>query len=433
MHALIRFSGCFAVIYSLRTMIDSRYSRIILGITGGIAAYKSPDLVRRLRERGADVQVVMTESGARMVSPTVFQAVSGRAVRSDMWDEQAEDAMGHIELARWADLILVAPATANIMSQLATGTATGLLTTLCLASEAPLALAPAMNQAMWKNAATQDNLKTLQARGVRFIGPETGSQACGDVGPGRMTEPDDIVAALWTDAPITDTGRLNGATVIVSAGPTREPIDPVRYVSNRSSGKMGFAVAQAAARAGANVTLVAGPVSLATPSGVERIDVETAVQMREVVMGRAASCDIYISAAAISDYRPAAVEEQKIKKKADTLQIDMVKSNDVLAEVAALKRGPFTVGFAAETEKLEEHARAKLTGKKLDMIVGNLVGAGLCFDRDDNSVLILWSGGSEAIERMPKMQLADRIIDTVADRYHGAANAPTPIRQPSAS
>ncbi|MBT8444685.1 MAG: bifunctional phosphopantothenoylcysteine decarboxylase/phosphopantothenate--cysteine ligase CoaBC, partial [Gammaproteobacteria bacterium] len=360
-----------------------------------------------------------------------FQAVSGRAVRSDLWDEQAEDAMGHIELARWADLILVAPATANIMSQLATGTATGLLTTLCLASEAPLALAPAMNQAMWKNAATQDNLKTLHDRGVRFIGPGTGSQACGDVGPGRMTEPDDIVAALCTDAP--GTGRLQGVNVLVSAGPTREPIDPVRYVSNRSSGKMGFAVAQAAARAGANVTLVAGPVSLDTPGGVERIDVETAAQMSDAVLDRAARCDIYIGAAAISDYRPGVVQEQKIKKKAATLQVDMVKSSDVLAEVAALERGPFTVGFAAETEKLEEHARAKLTGKKLDMIVGNLVGEGLCFDRDDNSVLILWSDGSKAIDRMPKTQLADRIIDTVADRYQGAARAPTPIRQPSAS
>jgi phosphopantothenoylcysteine decarboxylase/phosphopantothenate--cysteine ligase len=392
-------------------MTDSRYSRIILGITGGIAAYKSPDLVRRLRERGAEVQVVMTESGARMVSPTVFQAVSGRAVRGDLWD----------------------PATANIMSQLATGTATGLLTTLCLASEAPLVLAPAMNQAMWKNPATQDNLRTLRDRGVWFIGPESGSQACGEIGPGRMTEPDDIVDALWSEVSDADAGRLKGVNVLVSAGPTREPIDPVRYVSNRSSGKMGFAVAQAAARAGASVTLVAGPVALATPPGVERIDVETAAQMRDAVIERASNIDIYIGAAAISDYRPQVIEQQKIKKKADTMRLDLVKSSDVLAEVASLERGPFTVGFAAETERLEEHARGKLAAKKLDMIIGNLVGVDLCFDRDDNSVLILWRDGSEAIERMPKTQLADRIIDTVADRYRRAANPPTPIRQPSAS
>ena len=414
-------------------MTEPRYSRIILGITGGIAAYKSPDLVRRLRERGAAVQVVQTESGARMVSPTVFQAVSGSAVRSDLWDEQAEDAMGHIELARWADLVLVAPATANIMSQLATGTATGLLTTLCLATEAPVVLAPAMNQAMWKNAATQDNFATLRGRGVRFIGPDSGSQACGEVGPGRMTEPEAIVAELFDSHPGEGAGSLQDLSVLISAGPTREPIDPVRYVSNRSSGKMGFAVADAAVRAGASVTLVAGPVHLDTPRGVTRVDVETAEQMRAAVLEAATQADIYVGAAAISDYRPGVVEEQKIKKKADSLQIDMVKSRDILAEVAALPSGPFTVGFAAETQNLEEHARAKLVGKKLDMIVGNLVGKNLCFDQDENSVLMLWQGGSEQVERMPKAQLADRIIATVADRYLRTANAPTPIRRPTAS
>jgi len=408
------------------------YSRIILGITGGIAAYKSPDLVRRLRERGADVQVVMTESGAKLVAPAVFQAVSGRAVRSDLWDEQAEDAMGHIELARWADLVLVAPATANIMSQLAAGNATGLLTTLCVATEAPIVLAPAMNQAMWKNPATQDNFTTLQQRGVRFIGPEAGSQACGEVGLGRMTEPEDIVTRLF-ELPATADGRLRGVNVLVSAGPTREPIDPVRYVSNRSSGKMGFAVARAAALAGAKVTLVAGPVGLATPAGVERVDVETAAQMRNAVVGRAPANDIYIGAAAISDYRPGKIAGQKIKKKADTLRVDMVRSSDVLAEVAALESGPFTVGFAAETEKLEQHARGKLVAKKLDMIVGNLVGDKLCFDQDENSVLMLWDGGSEEVARMPKPRIADQIIDTVATRYLQTVNAPTPIRRPSAS
>jgi len=414
-------------------MKDQRYFRIVLGVTGGIAAYKSPDLVRRLRERGADVQVVMTESGVRLVAPTVFQAVSGTAVRSDLWDEQAEDAMGHIELARWADLILVAPATANIMSQLATGTAGGLLTTLCLATEAPVVLAPAMNQAMWKNPATQDNLQTLRNRGIRFIGPESGSQACGDVGPGRMSEPETIVAELFEGAAGSISGRLQGVTVLVSAGPTREPIDPVRYISNRSSGKMGFAVAAAAARAGASVTLVAGPVGLTTPAGVVRVDVETAAEMGAAVLERAAEADVYIGAAAISDYRPRVVAEHKIKKQAETMRIDMVKSPDVLAEVAALNPGPFTVGFAAETEKLEKHARAKLVHKQLDMIIGNLVGRDLCFDQEDNGVLMLWRGGSEEVERMPKTRLAARIIDTVADRYLAATHAPTPIRRPTAS
>lgn len=416
-------------------MAEPRYARIILGITGGISAYKSPDLVRRLRERGAEVQVVMTPSGEKMIAPTVFQAVSGRAVRGDLWDEQAEDAMGHIQLARWADVILVAPATANIMSQLAAGTATGLLTTLCLASEAPLVLAPAMNQAMWKNPATQDNLAILRGRGVRFIGPAEGEQACGDVGPGRMTEPADIAGQLFAgadnDVSAAIAGRLAGVKVLISAGPTREPIDPVRYISNRSSGKMGFAVARAAADAGARVTLVAGPVQLATPAGIERINVETAAEMREAVVGRAESVDIYIGAAAISDYRPEVFRSQKIKKHAETMRLEMVRSRDVLAEVAQLKARPFSVGFAAETEKLEEYARAKLVGKNLDMIVGNLVGNNLCFDQDENSVLILWQGGNEEIERMPKTQLAERIIEVVAMRYRQATNAPTPIRQPA--
>jgi phosphopantothenoylcysteine decarboxylase/phosphopantothenate--cysteine ligase len=288
-----------------------------------------------------------------------------------------------------------------------------------------------MNQAMWKNPATQDNFETLRTRGVRFIGPDSGSQACGEVGPGRMTEPDAIAADLFDSAP-GGSPRLNGKKVLVSAGPTREPIDPVRYVSNRSSGKMGFAVAQAAVRAGASVTLVAGPVSLPTPVGVERVNVETAEQMRDAVLERAVGADIYIGAAAISDYRPDAVAPEKIKKKSPTLQIDMVKSRDVLAEVAAMQPGPFTVGFAAETQKLEEHARAKLVGKKLDMIIGNLVGDNLCFDQDENSVLMLWADGSEELERMPKTQIAAGIIDTVASRYLGGANAPSPLPRPTA-
>lgn len=428
--------GGFAVIYGHSErdsiMLNLSTAKVLLGVTGGIAAYKSPELVRRLRELGAEVQVVMTPSAEKLVSTTVFQAVSGREVRVDLWDEEAEAAMGHIELARWADLVLVAPATANTMSQLATGTASGLLTTLCLATEAPLVLVPAMNQAMWRNPATQHNREILEQRGIRFIGPAEGEQACGDTGPGRMVEPADVVAELRRTFGAS-AGQLDGVALVVTAGPTREPIDPVRYVSNRSSGKMGFAVAAAAAAAGARVTLVAGPVNLPTPPGVERLDVETAAEMRDVAVSHAARADIYIGAAAISDYRPQTVQQQKIKKQSATLTLDMVRSKDVLAEIAALKNAPFTVGFAAETEKLEEYARGKMLAKKLDMIVGNLVGKDLCFEQDENSVLVFWPGGAEEIPRMAKTELAHRLIHLIAARYRQATNAPTPIRQPTAS
>lgn len=406
--------------------------RVLLGVTGGIAAYKSPDIVRRLLDRGAEVQVVLTPSAERLVSPTVFQAVSGRAVRGELWDEQAEAAMGHIELARWADRILIAPATAHVMAQLAAGAAGNLLTTLCLASEAPVFLAPAMNQAMWRHPAVRANHALLLERGVRFIGPAEGEQACGDVGPGRMVEPESIVAALL-DGTGVKAGPLAGANVLITAGPTREPIDPVRFVSNRSSGKMGFAVARAAAAAGARVTLVAGPVSLPTPNGVERVDVETAAEMRSATLGRVEDADIYIGAAAISDYRPEQVAEQKIKKKSDTLSLDMVKSPDVLAEVSALPDRPFTVGFAAETQNLEAHARAKLEGKSLDMIVANLVGQDLGFDCDQNSALVIWADGKQALPEMSKAELAGRIVSLIAGRYLAITKAPTPLRQPTAS
>ncbi|UCG73994.1 MAG: bifunctional phosphopantothenoylcysteine decarboxylase/phosphopantothenate--cysteine ligase CoaBC [Chromatiales bacterium] len=413
-------------------MSTADHPRVLLGVTGGIAAYKSPDIVRRLLDRGADVQVVMTHSAERLVSPTVFQAVSGRAVRGELWDEQAEAAMGHIELARWADRILIAPATAHVMSQLATGAAGSLLTTLCLASDAPVFLAPAMNQAMWRHPAVRANHALLLERGVRFIGPAEGEQACGDVGPGRMVEPESIVAALLEAAGVT-AGPLSDTRVLITAGPTREPIDPVRFVSNRSSGKMGFAVAEAAAAAGAQVTLVAGPVNLPTPRGVERIDVETAAQMREVTLKRAPQADIYIGAAAISDYRPEQVAKHKIKKHSETLSLDMIKSPDVLAEVAALPARPFTVGFAAETQKLEEHARAKLQGKALDMIVGNLVGEKIGFDCDQNSALVLWADGKQSLPEMSKADLARRLVALIASHYLAVTKAPTPLRQPSAS
>jgi len=414
---------------------------ILLGVTGSIAAYKSPDLVRRLREQGADVRVVMTPSAEKLVAPGVFQAVSGQDVRTELWDEEAEGAMSHIELARWADVVVIAPATANIMAELAAGTAGGLLTTLCLATAAPIALAPAMNQAMWRNPATQENRRTLAQRGVRFVGPGEGGQACGDDGPGRMAEPD-IIAAAVIGGGARNAGLFNGTRIVVSAGPTREPIDPVRFVSNRSSGKMGFAIARAAAEAGARVTLIAGPVHLPTPAGVERIDVETAAEMRQAAVSGVSDADIYIGAAAISDYHPARVAEQKIKKKGDTLTLQMVKSPDVLAQIAALPGAPFTVGFAAETQKLEEHARAKLVGKNLDMIVANLVGENLGFDCDDNSALVLWHDGSREFRCMPKGTLAAELISLIAQRYHQSAHfdrsvpsgsAPTPIRRPARS
>ncbi|MEO7386273.1 MAG: bifunctional phosphopantothenoylcysteine decarboxylase/phosphopantothenate--cysteine ligase CoaBC [Gammaproteobacteria bacterium] len=408
--------------------------RVLLGVTGGIAAYKSPDLVRRLKDAGAEVRVVMTPSATRLVAPTVFQAVSGYPVRSELWDEAAEAAMGHIELARWATIVLIAPTTAHLMSQLAAGAAGNLLTTLCLATSAPVVLAPAMNQAMWRHAATQSNRTTLESRGVRFIGPASGSQACGDVGPGRMVEPADIAAALIEEPAGELAGllrdQLRGVRMLVTAGPTREPIDPVRFVSNRSSGKMGFAVARAAVEAGAEVTLIAGPVNLPTPPGVRRVDVETAAEMFAATIDRIAEADIYIGAAAISDYRPEPAP-QKIKKRAERLVLDMVKSPDLLATIAARPRAPFTVGFAAETERVEEYARQKLEGKRLNMIVANQVGAKLGFDEDENSVLILWRDGQQSFGRMAKCDLARHIVGTVATRFAAMRSTNiTPLRRP---
>jgi phosphopantothenoylcysteine decarboxylase/phosphopantothenate--cysteine ligase len=395
-------------------MSDIQGRRVLLGVTGSIAAYKSPDIVRRLKDQGAEVRVVLTASAEKLVSPTVFQAVSGEPVRGDIWDEKAEAAMGHIELAKWADLILIAPATANLIAQLAAGSAENLLTTICLASDAPLTLAPSMNQAMWRDAATQANCDVLRKRNVMLIGPDNGEQACGDVGPGRMSEPADIVSRLVRGG---KSGPFEGLRIMVSAGPTREAIDPVRFVSNRSSGKMGFALAKAAADAGAEVTLIAGPVNLPTPPRVERIDVETTQQMCDAALSRVDKMDIYIGAAAISDYRPKQAAVQKIKKTADTFTLEMVKSPDLLAAIAALEDGPFTVGFAAETEKLEQHATDKLNRKKLNMIVANLVGEHLCFDADDNEVIVLWQEGRQPLPKLSKQELARQLVDVVATRY----------------
>lgn len=394
--------------------------RIILGVTGGIATYKSPDLVRRLQERGAQVQVVMSRGARAFVSPITFQAVSGGRVRDDLWDEASEAAMGHIELARWADLVLVAPATAHCLGSLAAGLASDLLTTLCLATEAQIMLAPAMNQAMWSNPAVQENRELLERRGVRFLGPAEGDQACGEVGPGRMMEPVDIVRSVFEKPARFSSQSLKGLTVIVTAGPTREPIDPVRYITNRSSGKMGFALAAAAEEAGAKVILVSGPVSMATPQGVERIDVETAEEMYASVHERVSEADLFIACAAVSDYKPETEADEKLKRTQKTLNLELIRSPDTLASVAELKDGPFTVGFAAETQNVAENARSKLTRKGLDMIAANQVGRDCGFDQETNSLMVFWDNDEVDLERASKPVLAGRLIHLIAERYRAA-------------
>lgn len=392
---------------------------IVLGITGGIAAYKTPELVRRLRERGADVQIVMTASAEEFVTPTSLQAVSGRPIRTNLWDKEAEAAMSHIELARWADLVLIAPATAEIMARLASGGAPDLLTTLCLATEAPIAIAPAMNRVMWANPAVQANRDKLVERGMRILGPDVGSQACGEEGAGRMLDPDDIAAAVCDPefARTVIDGPLAGTSVLVTAGPTREPIDPVRYITNRSSGKMGYAIAAAARALGARVTLVSGPVVLEEPRGVDVHKVETAEEMYAATHERIADTDIFIAAAAVSDYRARDRAEQKIKKTNDTMSIDLVRSPDILVSVAALDVAPFTVGFAAETENVRDYALGKLENKKLDMIIANRVGSDCGFDYDDNAAEALWSGGERKFPQMPKTELAHELVTLIAERF----------------
>ncbi|MDR2013938.1 MAG: bifunctional phosphopantothenoylcysteine decarboxylase/phosphopantothenate--cysteine ligase CoaBC [Rhodanobacter sp.] len=385
--------------------------RVLLGVSGGIAAYKGAELVRRLRDAGAQVRVVLTENAARFVTALTFQALSGHPVRTSLWDESAEAAMGHIELARWADEILIAPASADLIARLAQGHADDLLTTLCLASTAPLALAPAMNQQMWAHAATQANLGLLRARGVRVFGPACGDQACGESGVGRLLEAVEIVAELVR---ARGPREMAGQRVLGSAGPTFEDIDPVRFIGNRSSGRMGFAIAAAAAQAGAEVTLVAGPVHLATPAGVARVDVRSARQMRDAVFAHVADCDVFVSAAAVGDYRPQAVAAQKMKKTGQALHLSLVQNPDILAEVAALPRRPFVVGFAAETEHVETHARDKLERKHLDLIVANQVGANLGFERDDNALLLLWPDGRKELPRADKRELARALLACIA-------------------
>lgn len=397
---------------------DLTHARILLGIGGGIAAYKSPDLVRRLRERGAEVRVVMTQAATAFITPLTLQAVSGHPVHQALLSAESESAMGHIELARWAGLILIAPATADLMARLAHGHADDLLTTLCLASEAPLLLAPAMNRQMWAHPATQANAAQLRARGVTLLGPGAGAQACGEVGEGRMLEPAELAEAVAVRRAGGGAGQvpLAGRRVLITAGPTREPLDPVRYLTNRSSGRMGYALAAAARAAGAQVTLVSGPTALAAPPDVALVQVETAAQMAEAVREHLAGCAVFIGAAAVADYRAAAPAPHKIKKQADTLTLELVRNPDILAEVAASQPRPFTVGFAAETERLAEHAAAKLHAKGLDMIAANLVGPGRGFDSERNALHVLWPGGERDLGEGDKSALAAALIALIAQR-----------------
>lgn len=393
-------------------------------MTGGIAAYKGVQLVRLLVGAGAEVQVVMTEAAQAFITPLTLQAVSGRPVRTRLLDPEDEAGMDHIALARWAERVLVAPATAHFLARLAHGLADDLLTTLCLATAAPLWVAPAMNQQMWRHPATQANLARLQGHAVSILGPAEGEQACGETGPGRMLEPEALVAALAESfcAP-----TLAGVRLLLTAGPTREAIDPVRFVGNRSSGRMGYALARALAARGAEVTLVSGPTSLDAPAGVMRVSVESAREMEAAVMARAGACEIFVAAAAVADYRPEQISETKIKKGAETLMLRLVRNPDILAQVAALPGGPFTVGFAAETDQMEAHALAKLSAKGLDMIAANQVGAAVGgFEREENALLVLWRDGRRVLPLAAKPEIAEQLADLIAEQYHAQARGQDP-------
>ena len=387
--------------------------RILLGVTGGIAAYKACELTRRLRDAGADVRVVMTRAATEFVTPLTFQALSGQPVRSALFDPEAEAGMDHITLARWADAVLVAPATADFLARLAQGRADDLLATLCLAGDAPLCVAPAMNRVMWANPATRANVGTLKERDVRVFGPGEGDQACGEAGEGRMLDVPDLIGALEA---VFATGALAGLSVLITAGPTREPLDPVRYLTNRSSGKMGYALARAAREAGARVTLVSGPTALSPPEGVECVHIETAQQMHEAVMSRVAQAQVFVATAAVADYRPAAVAGQKIKKDGARRSLELERNPDILAAVAALPQRPFVLGFAAETQDLERNARAKLMKKGLDLIAANDVSGGRGFDADDNALMLLWPGGGTALSLQSKERLARRLVAVITER-----------------
>lgn len=402
--------------------------RIVLGISGGIAAYKTPSLVRLMREAQAEVQVVMTPNAHRFVTATTLQAVAGNPVRDDLWDPQAEAAMGHIELARWAEVILIAPTTADTLSRLAQGRANDLLCSICLASHAPLLLAPAMNQVMWESAATRRNVKQLEDDGTRMLGPGTGDQACGEVGPGRMLEPEELLERLIDELAscgelkiekknVHERKPLKGRKVIVTAGPTREAIDPVRYISNHSSGRQGFAVAAAAVAQGAEVVLISGPVSIPVPGGLRCISVDSAEQMHTAVNAELPGCDIFIGVAAVADYRPAHVADLKIKKEAQRdqkLELSLVENPDIIASVAASAHKPFVVGFAAETHNVLEHAKGKRVRKGLDVIVVNDVSlADIGFNSIDNAATVVWADGELTLPKQNKSSLARSIVEQV--------------------
>ena len=394
--------------------------KILLGVSGGIAAYKTPELVRRLRDRGAEVRVMMTPAAKAFITPLSLQAVSGHAVFEDLLDPAAEAAMGHIELAKWADLVVLAPASADLIARLNAGMANDLVTTACLATAAPVAVVPAMNQQMYRAAVTQHNLQQLEARGLLIWGPDSGSQACGDVGPGRMLDPLAIVdyAAQWASS-VNDLQHLN---IMITAGPTREALDPVRYISNHSSGKMGFAIAAAAASRAASVTLVTGPVTLPTPPAVKRIDVTSALEMEAAVMAEAAQQQIFIASAAVADYRAATIAAEKMKKQGgedDTVTLQLVKNPDIVAGVAAMQQGrPYVVGFAAETQNVEEYARQKRVRKNLDLICANDVAkAGQGFNSDTNALHLFWQEGEKRLPLSDKTLLGQHLLDEIVRLY----------------
>ena len=397
--------------------------KILLGISGGIAAYKCAELTRRLIERGAQVQVVMTQAAQEFITPLTMQAVSGNPVSSSLLDPSAEASMGHIELAKWADLVLLAPATADLIARISAGMGNDLLSTLCLATDAPIAVAPAMNQQMYRNIATQENLATLQRRGFTLWGPASGEQACGDIGPGRMLEPMQLVHHCEDFFQQPDLSELN---IVITAGPTREAIDPVRYLSNYSSGKMGFSIAAAAAKRGANVTLISGPVNLATPAGVTRIDINSATEMHQAALEHAINNHIFIACAAVADFRPVHVANQKMKKQDgnDGLVIQLVKNPDIVASIAALTaQRPFTVGFAAETQNVEHYARGKLAAKNLDLICANDVSIqGQGFNSDTNALHLYWPNGDKTLPLATKADLGQQLIAEIVALYQHATH-----------
>jgi len=393
-----------------------QHKRILLGVTGGVAAYKAAEILRQCQKLGAEVRVVMTPAATEFIAPLTFQALSGLPVHTQLLDAEEEAGMGHINLARWADVVLVAPASADFIARLASGLANDLLTTILLATEKKIMLAPAMNRAMYSDLNTQENLNKLESQGVTVLGPGEGVQACGDVGLGRMLEAESLVQSI---VEYFNTGELAGLSVLLNAGPTREAIDPVRYISNHSSGKMGFALAQACVDAGAQVTLLAGPVHLDTPSGLERIDVISAKDMAEAVLLKTGDADIFIAAAAVADYTPVELVGNKIKKNSQEMQLDLVKTTDILATVAALSKPPFCVGFAAETDNLEVYAKGKLVNKSLDMIAANWVGqVSGGFNSDDNALSVYWADGKQQLESMPKPALARELVALIAKRYN---------------